>query len=258
LEEFAMPCNGRDELIGAYLDAELDSSGVRELQRHLTDCPVCSARMDQVQRLRNELQAHLPRYQAPESLLISLRAELEHEANRIDAGESRARPWLALAAGLFLGVVGMGLLAHRDRTAATGDALTEQVVASHVRSLLANHLTDVASSDQHTVKPWFIGKLDFAPPVFDLADQGFPLVGGRLDYLDDHAVAVMVYRRRAHVINLLVWPVAAGGAAPTVATRRGYHLIHGFAGGMTYWLVSDVAAGDLALLEGLFRARLGD
>ena len=128
-------------------------------------------------------------------------------------------------------------------------------MASHIRSLQVDHLADVASSDQHTVKPWFLGKLDFAPPVIDTVQQGFPLVGGRLDYLGGRNVAVLVYRRNRHPINLYVWPGAGRPAAPEATQSQGYHLVRWSDGTMNYAAVSDVAEGDLVQFVQAVRAQ---
>ena len=127
------------------------------------------------------------------------------------------------------------------------DLTAREAVSGHVRSLMANHLTDVASTDQHTVKPWFAGKLDFSPPVEDFAEAGYPLVGGRLDYLQGHPVAALVYLHRKHTINVFVWPVASAHEGITGAvTQQGYHVIHGAHAGMAYWVVSDLNPEELA------------
>ena len=131
-----------------------------------------------------------------------------------------------------------------------------ELVSSHVRSLQVDHLSDVVSSDQHTVKPWFNGKLDFSPPVIDLAAQGFPLVGGRLDYLDGHTVAVLIYRHKLHPINLYIWPSSDRNGALQVHGRQGYHLIHWVVGGMNYWAVSDLAANELEFYVNFLRPQV--
>jgi anti-sigma factor RsiW len=129
----------------------------------------------------------------------------------------------------------------------------QRLSTSHVRSLMANHLTDVASSEQHTVKPWLDTKLDFAATVLDLSGDGFPLIGGRLDYLDNHSVAALVYQKRKHFINLFIWPAAPkDGSAQTMVEREGYHLVHWSDGDFTYWAVSDVNINDLQSFKQLF------
>jgi anti-sigma factor RsiW len=143
------------------------------------------------------------------------------------------------------------------RTIAVGrsvhaNALAEELASDHVRSLMADHLFDIRSTDQHTVKPWFLGKLDYAPPVTDLAQVGFPLVGGRLDYIDGRPVAALVYQRQKHTINVYVWPSNGGGSAATPETVRGFHVEHWTRDGMTFWAVSDLNAAELAQ----FRAAL--
>ena len=136
-----------------------------------------------------------------------------------------------------------------------GDDLARQLVDSHVRSLLAEHLVDVPSSDRHTVKPWFVGKIDAAPPVVDLAAQGFPLVGGRLDYLDRRVVAALVYRHGGgHIVNLFVWPQpGAADAAPTVETEEGYRLLHWVRSGLEFWAVADIDLSELQAFQAAYQ-----
>jgi anti-sigma factor RsiW len=162
-------------------------------------------------------------------------------------------PWrgLAIAASLlFLVSVSWNVIQMRSRAA--GSELADAIVTDHIRSLIGAHLLDVPSSDQHTVKPWFAGKLDFSPDVRELSAQGFPLVGGRVEYLEGRRVAALVYQRRQHVINLFIWPAGPSGTEAAIS-RNGYNLIHWTTGPMTYWAVSDANAADLATLRDLYK-----
>src|SRR5881398_1184742 len=165
--------------------------------------------------------------------------------------------WLALAAAIILAAIIVSNLLPRLQQPGSDQFLATQLIASHVRSLMANHLTDVPSSDQHTVKPWLDAKLDFAAPVVDLSGEGFPLIGGRLDYLDNHPVAALIYQRRKHFINLFVWPTTpADSKARETVTREGYNLLHWIEGDFTYWAVSDVNVSELQNFKRSFEQQI--
>ena len=211
-------------------------------------------------RLSAAIREEMPTLHAPEELRQRVRAAINSAATptrweRWGGGPySSTTRWLALAASLALVAVG-GTVGYQvaERRAGEG-ALADQVLASHVRSLMPGHLTDVVSSDQHTVKPWFNGKLDYSPPVPDFTTQGFPLLGGRLDYVGGRPVAALVYGRRQHVINVLLWPAIAAAEGPSVRTRQGYHVLHWTAGDYTWWVASDLGLSELQEFAGLLRA----
>jgi anti-sigma factor RsiW len=243
--------------VDAYLDSELAARDATELEAHLAGCASCRQfRVDRL-ALRAVIAAELPRREAPDLLRGRVRAALRQAA--APSRERRSAPplaWLALAASVVL-IVGAGSWRLAVNHAAA-DALTDEVLASHVRSLMPGHLSDVVSTDQHTVKPWFNGKLDFSPPVYDFAGRGYPLLGGRLDYLGGRPVAALVYGRRKHLINVFLWPsageAAAGPGAPQV--RQGYHLLHWTTPEYTWWVASDLGAEELTEFAGMLQ--LGD
>jgi anti-sigma factor RsiW len=241
-----MRCEEAQPLIDSYLDGELDLVHNLDLERHLEACAACAPVRQRAVELRSAIRQSVPYFRAP--------LRLEQRVREIAQEPARATPrlsvlswrWMGAVAAMVLVVLGVVGLGRNWLGSSHDDLVAQEIVAGHVRSLMANHLADVASTDQHTVKPWFDGKLDFAPPVVDLAESGFPLVGGRLDYMDGRPVAALVYQRRLHYINLFVWPSAGGqNAALVPRTREGYNLLHWSQGGMTYWAVSDVARDDL-------------
>ena len=260
-------CNETQRLLDAYVDNELDLSGALEVEEHLARCPVCAAEERGLRDLQETARAQLTRYPMPPELEARLFAALRAgqpaasaAAEKGSAAAQRsARParrawrWAALApaaAAAALVIVAAPRMWPRPSETSVEDA----VIGAHVRSLLANHLTDVASSDQHTVKPWFQGKLDYSVSVKDWASEGFPLVGGRLDYVEDAPAAALVYKRAQHVINLFVWPSKRGNDGPVQRlSRRGYGAYRWSTEGMSYWAVSDVNDADLKTFVELAR-----
>lgn len=243
-----MNCDTTRKFIHAYADGELDLVRSLEVEEHLDDCTACTRILRNVQTLRSSLGDGSLYFQPPARLQASVRASMR-ETDK-SGPLSRRIPWgmMGLAAALVFGVALIWLIT-RAFTTGTGTpgevALAQSIVDSHVRSLQADHLSDVVSSDKHTVKPWFDGKLDFSPPVEDLAAQGFPLLGGRLDYLDNRPVAALVYGRQKHIINLFIWPSTSSPEAGVPSAIQGYNILHWTGGSMTYWAVSDLNTAEL-------------
>jgi anti-sigma factor RsiW len=239
-----MNCYDAQSVMHGYLDGELDPSASLHYEKHVGECPACSKALAEQQAIQAEMKADSLYFKAPENLRDRLRASVKKQCS---AGPVRF-PWRWVAAAACVAFcIGLGfLLARFTFTPSVHERLTQEVASAHVRSLQAKHIVDVPSSDRHEVKPWFNGKLDFAPPTPDLEKQGFPLVGGRLDYLNDRPVAVLVYRRREHLINLFVWP-NSGTELEDIQqeTRQGYHLIHWSKAGMNHWIVSDLDQAQL-------------
>ncbi|HEX4164170.1 MAG TPA: anti-sigma factor [Bryobacteraceae bacterium] len=246
-----MSCQQVSDFLDAYVDKELDVITASQFDRHLAECAACRAKADQYRQLHDSVQAHMEYFQAPGEFEQRLRARLYPSSQQQQKPIRREwfpgwRGWWAVAASILAVLLFTAALLQMTRRPSASDMLADQVVSSHIRSLLANHLSDVVSTDQHTVKPWFSGKLDFAPVVKDLSSKGFPLAGGRLDYLDNRPVAALVYKRRQHTINLFLWPSTASDSSPRTLTSRGYNVVHWTHAHMTYWAVSDVNAADLA------------
>ncbi len=227
-----MECSDLERLLEAYLDSELDLARSLEFETHVENCGPCAAAVERGRALRSAI-ARAPYFDAPESLRRKVAAPRRHTPYR----------WMAVAAG----IAAVGVVLWRLGSPVPSQ-LDREVVAAHVRSLQVNHLMDVASTDQHTVKPWFAGKLDFAPSVQDLSAEGFPLAGGRLDFLDGRPVAALIYRRRQHTINVFTWPDRDGDSALRVESMQGFNLARWTRAGMTWWAVSDASAADLTQL----------
>ena len=232
-------------LLHAHADGELDAAKSLELERHLKTCAACAAEVQLLNSLKNALQQSSLIYRAPDSLRRNVR-----QLSGVSAREKRApeTSWLWLWKSLAFGATAFALLTIflRPSGISPRDEFLNEAVASHVRSLMAEHLTDVASSDQHTVKPWFDGKLDFAPVVKDLATNGFPLIGGRLDYLRGKTVAALVYRHNKHLINVFVCPVNDAGIVQSgTKNQLGYSVIYYESNGIFYCLVSDLNEKEL-------------
>lgn len=241
-----MNCTEAKLLIHPYIDGELDLVCSLDVEKHFETCAGCAAENRSLASLRSALRSASLTYSAPVALQ---RDVLQHAPVPEAESRSRGTPWFwqwwAVGATAFAGLLLM------MRVAGTSDngLLANEMVSDHVRSLMAGHLTDVVSSDQHTVKPWFNGKLDFSPNVKDFAAQGFPLVGGRLDYLHGREVAALIYQRNKHVINVFVWPQEPG--KPNVESLRGYNLVSRDVDGLHYALVSDLNAAELGQLADL-------
>ena len=273
-----MNCEQATELIGGYLDGELDAITNQELELHLRDCDKCAQAYESERNLVRAIAGGAPYFKAPaelrQSIQSSLRAEIARQPLGNVSDQKRAavfrrkseRPamvftpqwsWLALAAAIIAAAIVAVNVMPRWRGNGGDQFLATQLIASHVRSLMASHLTDVASSDQHTVKPWLDTKLDFAPPVFDLTNDGFPLIGGRLDYIENRPVAALVYQRRKHFINLFIWPAeSVMTVADKAISHQGYQLVHWIDGDFNYWAVSDVSNADLQAFQQAFEKQL--
>ncbi|HLX36199.1 MAG TPA: anti-sigma factor [Candidatus Binataceae bacterium] len=252
-----MTCDEIRQLLDAWYDGDLDAPRSASVERHLEECPGCAALSGAHSALSEVLTESAESYRAP----VALRKKLETQISAPPAVRGpRLMPWrgLAIAASIALFVMlGWNVSLLHDAAAPPAN-IEHEIVADHIRSLMANHLSDVASEDRQTVKPWFTGKLDYAPNVDDLAKEGFKLIGGRLDYAGGMPVAALVYQRRAHVINVFEWPTRDGDDAlpqPRWRDDHGYHLANWTRDGMTYWAISDVDPAELTRFTNLLGAQ---
>jgi anti-sigma factor RsiW len=249
-------CRTALSLVEPFLDGELDASQKAEMEQHLGECRSCAFIRTRLDGLGTDLRTLAPRYDAPPHLRAQVLKSLRQAATPRRAW--RSLPWWprwtagawALAATALL-TVSMGWNVMLLRSGNTGSEVAQEIVASHVRSLIGDHLLDVTSTNQHNVKPWFNGKLDYSPDVKDFAASDFTLIGGRVDYIDHRPVAALVYRRRQHVINLFVWPSNSAPAAP--AAVSGFNLDIWSNAGMSYCAISDLNQAELRQFADLYQ-----
>jgi anti-sigma factor RsiW len=246
-------CDELQSLLHGYVDGELDLVHQLDAEKHLESCPECARACQRLRVLQATLKDDSFRFDSPPQLRGRITASLQG----LDPIQPprRSRLWLAVAScAAMFALAAWSVTFWMSRT--EEDRLAQEVVSAHVRSLMVEHLTDVTSSDQHTVRPWFQdrGKIDFSPPIPDLSAEGFFLVGGRLDYVDNRVVAALVYKRRKHTINVLVWPsFTTAEEKPRALTRQTYHLVHFMHGGLTTWAVSDLNLEEMRAFVELLR-----
>jgi anti-sigma factor RsiW len=255
-----MKCDDSRIYLPAYLDDELDVAESLRVQKHLAECPECRHAQDQQLALRSalsdpELYAH-PSADFSKRLQASIRLAAKEEAqsrrptwaDRLRIGSPRigSFEWIPAAAALVIVATVGALFLVIGMRSSHDQVIASAVLAGHIRSLQADHLMDVPSSDRHTVKPWFQGKLDFSPPVPDLSEMGWNLIGGRLDYVDGRPVAALIYQRRMHNINVFVWPNHdSADSKIKQEDAQGYQILHWNGAEMTYWVVSDLNREEL-------------
>jgi anti-sigma factor RsiW len=255
-----MNCEEAEVLLHALIDGELDAGHAREVEAHIAGCPRCAAALSDYREISKAMASADVRYTAPPELRRRIEAALPQPQAQAQVVQMPSRR--AVLRGFAMGsavsaIAATGLFAIVVRNDDM-ERIQSEVVSAHLRSLQAGHLIDVVSTDQHTVKPWFNGKLDVAPPVIDLTAQGFTLIGGRLDYVDARAIGAVVYRRRQHVINLFVAQTASTERrAAKIETVQGFNIRHWSDRGLNYWAVSDLARDELADFGDKFEAAMG-
>jgi len=241
-------CADQNLLLGALVDGELDAANTALIEAHVTRCDSCREELERLQAVRKLMATDGVRHNAPDSLHRRIAGLPELSPSR--APTHRLPYWLVpgVAGALAASLAMITLIPPQAQS-----VIDQQLISSHVRSLQPGHLTDVQTTNQHIVKPWFNGKIDFAPPVPELANQGFPLIGGRLDSIDGKTVAAIVYKRRLHTVNLFVWPNASEAERSSV--EDGFVLTEWSDGGLRFAAVSDIPAEELRQFERIFRAQ---
>ena len=241
-----MNCQQARPLIDFYADGELDAARILELEKHIHDCPACALAWRNAQTLKKSLKQDSLFFTAPTELRRAIKAELRSQVETKSRWNFSNWNWLTTATTSVATACLVLVLTLSLTRPSAEQRLTQEIVSSNIRSLMADHMLDVVSTDQHTVKPWFNGKLDFSPPVKDLVAQEFPLIGGRLDYIGGRSVAALVFHRNKHVINLFIWPASEKDTKPAAsASIQGYNVIHWTNAGMTFWTVSDLNGKEL-------------
>lgn len=238
-----MTCDEAELLLQALIDGELDAGHARDVENHVEGCPHCAAMLRDYREMSKAMAEPGMHFTAPAALRARIEAALP-QPRPLQSRRSVLRGFAMGSAVSALAATGLFaiVLRHDDM-----ERIQSEVVSAHLRSLQAGHLTDVISTDQHTVKPWFNGRLDVSPPVIDLTAQGFTLIGGRLDYVDARAIGAVVYRRRQHVINLFVSQTASTERrAAKIETIQGFNIRHWSDRGLNYWAVSDLGQDELA------------
>lgn len=251
-----MNCDDIQILISAYVDNELDLSKCIEVEKHLNECQSCSAVLRDCINLRSALKNKELYYSAPESLTDKLSSSLRISKKPVIWYRKKLFAWnnIALAFSVALIFV-LGTLIINNNNTRTSN-LDEFILNNHLRSLQYNHLTDVESTDQHTVKPWFDGKLDFSPPVVDLKEDGFPLYGGRIDFIENRPAAVLVYNYKKHIINVFI-ALEGGHPVPSgISELQGYNIINWNNSGMNFWIISDASLDELKIFSHLFKSAI--
>jgi anti-sigma factor RsiW len=250
----AMRCDDCRALLDGYIDGELMDDEARQVRDHLDSCGACAAELHMLTEVSSRMRG-LDRPTAPDLLKARIREAIAQPdvAMPIPSRPHRST-WRLVAAGLLIGLAGAGGGAYLASHGSVAPRVQDEVLSSHLRSLMPGHLTDVASTDQHNVKPWFNGRAAFSPAVPRLDSAGFPLVGGRLDYVGHRQAAAVVYARRQHRINVFSWPEPTQPPSPpALSTERGYHLLRWSEGGVEYWATSDLNVGELRAFVDLFR-----
>jgi len=238
-----MTCKETKSLLNAYVDGELDSAGSLAVETHVRGCASCLNDVENLHALASAIENGSLRFKADARLKKRVQGAIRAAKPQARSAVSYWRWASALASAILISSLAWAITVHWARSSEE-TVLVSDIVSSHVRSMMANHVTDVSSSDSHTVKPWFSGKLDYSPPTKDLTGQGFRLIGGRLDYLDNRPVAALVYQRSQHLINLFVWPSNKAIGEEQLA-RQGFNLIHWTQSGMTFWLISELNPAEL-------------